>query len=620
MREAVSRAIGFTTSYYVALLELPGGCTALLIYSVRGQHGNGGIVMTNAPVLSDYQNEAIAAAMQYGRSGRKRALIVLPTGTGKTIIFCAMAATASKKVLVLAHREELLKQTLEKIHETDSSLTATLEQAGNRIDFKAKIIVASVQTLARSPLRLRSLHPQNFSLVIVDEAHHATARSYIDILSHFGLMPRFDTITAPDNMTKREWQQHASHLMVEWDSPGQEAPFLCGFTATPHRSDGKALGFIFDEIVYSKSMIEMMKDGWLIPIRGVRVGTEEDISKVKKRGGDYAVRELSAVVNTEDRNELAVHSYQRHADNRSTIVFAVDVEHAIEITRCFTENGLRAEYVVGARSRMARDREDIIAEFRSGELPILVNCQVLTEGFDNPRVSCIIMARPTSSSLLYTQMIGRGTRIAEGKKDLLVIDLVDMGKRTGLASVNTLFGLPPNIAPGNLMSTMDAYEEMSDLTMTDDMIENAVSLEDLQIRAKAFDPLAQAQLPPGMDSHYAWVRTGFGFALSIPGGPVLGIIENLLLQGELKIKRPGFASERLGTYSSAKVAMNIADDYAENNFKGKLDVIRTKAKWRRNKPSPKQLAAAQRAHIKVAEGMTSGDISDLLGVRYAGRR
>lgn len=555
--------------------------------------------------------------------GDKRYLLsdfTVTHNTGKTVIFCAMAARASKKVLVLAHREELLKQTLEKIHETDYSLKATLEQASNRMEPNSKVVVASVQTLARTPQRLHALHSQDFSLVILDEAHHATARSYIDILSHFGLMPRFDTIGISESTTKREWQSHASDLMKEWEKPDHTAPFLCGFTATPHRSDGRGLEWVFDEIVYSKSMIEMMREGWLIPIRGIRIGTEEDISGVKKSRGDYAIGELSAVVNTEDRNQLAVDSYKRHANGRSTIVFAVDVEHAMEITKCFRDAGLRSEYVVGARGRMERNREDIIKEFRAGGLKILVNCMVLTEGFDAPECSCIIMARPTYSSLLYTQMIGRGTRIAEGKKDLLVIDLVDMGKRTGLATVNTLFGLPPNIAPGNLLTTMDAYEDMSDMTMTDDMLENATSLDDLKVRAKAFDPLLQVQLPVGMSSRFSWVRTGFGYALSIPGGPQLGIVENLLMQGELKIKRPGFTSERLGTYSSARAAMVIADEYAENNFEGKMNVVRVGARWRRNKPSQKQLAAAVRAHIKITDAMTSGDVSDLLGARYAGRR
>ena len=577
------------------------------------------------PALRDYQHEAINAAAAYGHAGNKRALIVLPTGTGKTVIFCAMAAQASKKVLVLAHREELLKQTMEKMHEVDPSLSVSLEQANNRVDSKARVVVASVQTLARSPTRLQALCPSDYSLVILDEAHHATARSYIDILTHFGLMPDFSTIDATPGVTKkREWQSHARELMEEWIEPAPTAPFLCGFTATPHRSDGRGLEWVFDEIVYSRDMVDMMRAGWLARIRGIRVGTEEDISKVKKQGGDYAIGELSAVVNTRDRNQLAVDSYIEHASDRSAIVFAVDVEHAIEITEAFRGADLRAEYVVGSKGRMERDREDIIREFRSGELPILVNCMVLTEGFDAPECSCIIMARPTSSSLLYTQMIGRGTRIKPQTcefRDLLVIDLVDVGKKTGLATVNTLFGLPPSIAPGDLLNTMDAYEEIAkDANILIDMFNEAESLDDLVIRAKAFDPLARAQLPAGMSSEFSWVRTGFGFALSIPGGPQLGIVLNLLLQGELQIKRRGQRTERLGTYGSARQAMSVADDWARDNFAGRLSIVKKGARWRMNKPSQKQLAAAERAKINVADGMTSGDLSDLLGARYAGRR
>lgn len=578
--------------------------------------------MTSGFALRPYQKEAISHAAAYGRKGFKRALEVLPTGCGKTVIFCAMAKMAHKKVLVLAHREELLKQTVEKIHETDPSLTATLEQANNRMDSEAKVVVASVQTLARSPSRLQSLPSKDFSLVILDEAHHATARSYIDILTHFGLMPDFRSISTPEGMTKREWNQAAAELTADWPGPGANAPFLCGFTATPHRTDGQGLEAVFDEIVYEKDMIDMMREGWLCPVRGERVGTGEDISKVRKQGGDYAVGELSEAVNTEDRNQLAVEAYGEHAAGRSTIVFAVDVEHAIQLTTTFRESGYDAEYVIGAKGRMERDREDIIREFRNGELPILVNCLVLSEGFDAPECSCIIMARPTSSSLLYQQFIGRGMRPKKGEfSDLLVIDMVDVGRKAGATTINTLFGLPPNIAPGYLLSTLDAYEELAeDQMITDDMFDEAESLEDLEMKSKAFDPLAMARLPRGMVSDYSWVKTGFGFALSIPNGPQLGIVENLLGQGILKIKFKGRPPQQLGVFGGPLIAMETADSYVASNYQESINIIRKNARWRRDEPSQKQLDTCKKVGIEVKDGMTKGDVSILLDLRFNGKR
>src|SRR5437879_4287236 len=365
--------------------------------------------------LRDYQREALRAVRDAYIAGKRRVIVSLPTGTGKTVVFAHFPRVLNmkKRLLVLAHREELLLQARDKFRSIEPELKAEIEQAGTHAAADAKVVIASVPTLARNAARLSRLQPDQFSIVVVDEAHHAVAPSYRRIFDHFGL-----------------FESGASR-------------YLIGFTATPRRGDKQGLGEVFQEVCYARDIREMIADRYLCPIIGWRVNTDLSLDDVKLRHGDFIESQLARVVNTPLRNNLLVKAYRDFAPGRRAIVFCVDVAHAKDVHRVFAEAGIRAATVWGALSR--DQRRSTLAAFSAGEIDVVTNCNVLTEGFDEPRVDCVIMAPPTKSKLLYAQMLGRGTRLHPGKKDLVVIDVADNSRTHQLPGLHTLFNLPLNM-------------------------------------------------------------------------------------------------------------------------------------------------------------------------------
>ena len=369
-----------------------------------------GIPSSASPiVLRPYQKDALDALVAYKRKmterhpyGGKRALVAMATGTGKTVLFAQIPKLARKKTLILAHRDELIDQTIEKVLAANPSLIVGREQAEDRAGDHAQVVVASVQTLAVSGARLRALDPDDFSVIVYDEAHHALSDGSIRILQHFGLMPHGDDISwfDPDfsKLDEKERKIRLREYMAGF-APGINAPLLIGFTATPTRADGRGLEHIFDDIVYSMGIEDAIDQGWLSPIRGHRVNTKSDISDVPTQGGELVVSKLSGSVNNKDRNTLAVDNYCKHAFGRQAIVFCVDVQHTADMAAAFKARGILADMVIGAS--LKDDRRNIVSDYRAGKIQVLVNCAVALEGFDAPETSCIIMARPTKSSLLY---------------------------------------------------------------------------------------------------------------------------------------------------------------------------------------------------------------------------
>ena len=365
--------------------------------------------------LRPYQSEALTAVRDAYKAGKRRVIISLPTGTGKTVVFAHFPKVLNmkKRLLVLAHREELLLQAREKFRSVDPQLKTEIEQASARAGPEAKVVIASVPTLARNAARLARLQPDEFSIIVVDEAHHAVAPSYRRIFDHFGLF-----------------------------KPGVPR-YLIGFTATPRRGDKHGLGEVFEEVCYARDMREMIRDRYLCPLTGWRVDTDLSLDNVKVRHGDFVENQLARVVNTPVRNNLLVKAYRDFAAGRRAIVFCVDVAHAKDVHDAFSEHGIRAASVWGELSR--DERRDTLARFSAGEIDVVTNCNLLTEGFDEPRVDCVIMARPTRSKLLYAQMVGRGTRLHSDKKDLTVIDVADNSRTHQLPGLHSLFNLPMNM-------------------------------------------------------------------------------------------------------------------------------------------------------------------------------
>lgn len=571
--------------------------------------------------LRDYQVDCLDALTDCTTRGVKRMLVAMPTGSGKTVIFSQLPGRIKdgRRMLVIAHREELLDQAAEKILWANSELAVEIEQAERHASLIAQVVVASIQTLSVSPKRLAALDPRDFAIIIIDEAHHVPATTYLRLLHRFHLGPDPEQ----PGETKRQRQKAFKSFV-----PKTSAPTLIGFTATPNRTDNIGLGAVFDEIAYSRSMEEMMRAGWLCKIIGKRIQTLIDISGVKMSHGDFQEGQLSRIVGVKERNELAVKSYLGLAAGRSCLVFCVNVEHTENMARAFQEMGIAARYVVGSTPK--EERDSIINDYRAGRVPVLVNCMVLTEGFDAPGTSCIIMARPTKSQLLYEQMMGRGTRIAPGKDNLLVIDLVDAGAK-GVADVNTLFGLPPAL-DWTGADVLEAKDELDRLDMLDmipeEVLTNALTIEAVRQLARDFNPLGRTKMPLDLKHTLSWVKTNYGYGLSIVGGGQVKISLNLLGHATVHIKEssdPWFNQLiSVGVYPTVQMAIDNAERYVREKFPNVMHIMDRTAPWHVSKDlaTEKQVALLNKLQIRVPGGLTKGQASDLISqaLAHRGRR
>lgn len=425
--------------------------------------------------LRPYQKRALAKSKERLSAGVNRQLIALPTGTGKTCIFSALREHHgfTGKILVLVNREELAEQAKDKLQIWNPTLKVGVEMATHVSDNSDDIVVGSVPTLGRTnSARLAKFNPDEYSCVVCDEAHHSTADSYTRIFHHFGFMG------TPDKPHSR---------------------LLLGVTATPNRGDGEPLVKVYDEIVDQMPLLEAIEQGWLCDIRGMAIYTDTNISKVATRAGDFAVNDLADAVNNYRRNELAVRKWQEVASDRQTVVFAVDVAHAKALADVFTHKGIAACAIWADDP----DRAAKLSLFKQNKLPVLVNVGILTEGFDYWGVKCILLARPTQSGLLYTQMIGRGTRLQEGidnliearmagvsitKPDCLIIDMVDNSTRHRLQMLPTLFGLPHklNLKGERVTKTITKVNEVA-AAHPDLDLDQLESMDKLEGMIKALD-------------------------------------------------------------------------------------------------------------------------------------
>ena len=403
------------------------------------------------PVLRPYQREAVAAVLAARRAGTRRMVVCLPTGAGKTVIFSELARMARRQVLVLAHREELLQQARAKIG------AAAIERGAERAPVDAKVLVASIRSLHEERLA-RVLEGRDFGLIVYDECHHAAAEDNLRVLRKLGA---FDD---------------------DWTGT------LLGFTATTARGDGKGLDEVFERIVYTKTLPDLIRDGYLSRLRGYRIATHADLSRVSTTVSDFVEEELAEAVDIEERNALVARSIQELARDRRTIAFCVTVGHAMNLARSLNKVGVPAGIVHGAMKPDARAQA--LADFRAGKTQALTNVAVLTEGFDDPGVSCVAMARPTRSEGLYAQCVGRGTRLYPEKKDCLVLDFVDLSNLS-LCSLPSLFGAPRelDLAGGDAEDARRAWQRILFDHPGFELEAGALTLEEIQERASRFDPL-----------------------------------------------------------------------------------------------------------------------------------
>ena len=316
-------------------------------------------------------------------NGRPKTLLVCPTGTGKTVIFSEIVrriVAAGKRVLVLAHREELLNQAAEKIETLTGCMTALEKGTQTSLHSMAPITIASVQTLSRER-RLQAFDHDHFDAVIIDEAHHALSPTYRRIINHF------------------------------------QSKYL-GVTATPDRGDKKKLGEIFDSLAFEYSTITAINQGYLVPIIAKQIPLKIDISQVGRSGGDYAAGDSGHAIEPY-LSEIA-REVKPLSSDRKIVMFLPLIDTSRKMVKALQDIGIAAAEVNGESA----DRAEIIRDFERGKYSVLCNAMLLTEGWDCPAVDCIVVLRPTKIRSLYVQMVGRGTRPAEGKKDLLLLDFL----------------------------------------------------------------------------------------------------------------------------------------------------------------------------------------------------
>lgn len=341
--------------------------------------------------LRPYQEEAIRA-VENGWRDQQKQLLVLPTGTGKTIVFSQIAKdrTAAGRVLIMAHRDELIEQARDKYRSLTGDETAKEKAADSCLGSSLPVVVGSVQTL-QNDRRLERFSPDYFNTLIVDEAHHAMSDSYQKVLGHF---------------------------------PGAK---VLGVTATPDRGDRRSLGRYFDGLAYEYSLRQAVSDGYLCNLKALTVPISIDMSSVKVKVGDFEVNSIAETL--EPYLPKIARAISHYAKDRKVVVFLPLVSIAQEFMEILKNEGLDAREVNGN----SPDRKEILEWFdRAGAGSMLCNAMLLTEGWDCPSVDCVVVLRPTKIRSLYVQMIGRGTRPAPGKKDLLILDFLWMSQKHDL--------------------------------------------------------------------------------------------------------------------------------------------------------------------------------------------
>lgn len=377
--------------------------------------------------LRPYQKEAVNAVLNEWKNGRSKTLLVLPTGTGKTICFSKIAeqcAGKGERIMVLAHRWELLKQAKDKI-ETVTGICSAIEKAEmSALESNEAITVASMQTLTNDK-RLNSYSSDYFSTIIVDEAHHILSDGYQKIVNHF-----------------------------------PEAK-ICGVTATADRGDKKDLGKYFDSLAYEYTLPQAIREGYLVPIKALTVPLDIDITNVSVSQGDYQLGDLGHALDPyleQIADEMAV-----TCKGRRTVVFLPLIETSKKFRDLLIERGMQAEEVNG----MSDNRDQILKDFEEGKYNVLCNSMLLTEGWDCPPVDCIVVLRPTKVRSLYSQMVGRGTRLYPGKKDLLLLDFLWMTQKHDLCR-------PAVLMSNNEAVVKKATEKLADgqeTLLTDEFID-----------------------------------------------------------------------------------------------------------------------------------------------------
>lgn len=390
--------------------------------------------------LRPYQQEARSAVESEWDSGNTRTLLVLPTGCGKTIVFAKISEDRVRqgdRVLILAHRGELLDQAADKIKTATGLICSTEKAEQSCLDGAMRwyrVTVGSVQSLMRES-RLARFPQDYFSTIIIDEAHHAVSDSYQRVLQYF------------------------------------DGARVLGVTATPDRGDMRELGNVFDSLAYEYTLPRAIKEGYLSPIKAVTIPLKLDLSGVGVQSGDFKPGDLDSAL--DPYLWQIAEEMKKYCADRKTVVFLPLIKTSQKFRDILNDSGFRAAEVNGN----SEDRAEVLADFDAGKYNVLCNSMLLTEGWDCPSVDCVIVLRPTKVRSLYCQMVGRGTRLCEGKDHLLLLDFLWHTERHELCR------------PAHLICDNSEVAEK----MTEDLAEQAGCEMDIEEAAQTASDEVQAQ-------------------------------------------------------------------------------------------------------------------------------
>lgn len=517
--------------------------------------------------LRDYQQEALSTIHQRYEAGVRNQLIVLPTGTGKTVLFSATIQSWPGRALVLAHRDRLIQQAFEKVSKMIPLSDLGIVKAEQNRHY-APCVIASVQTLARAT---RLVKMPKFDIVIIDEAHRSAAKTYGRILSQV---------------------RHANTLLL-------------GVTATPDRSDGIGLDTVYDEIVYEMGLLDAIERGYLVDLRAIQIQLPVDFSGVHTKKNtegvnDYSLDEVASLMDASNWVECVTKGWRENAADRRTIAFVPRVRQAYALAEHMRAQGIAATAVDGSIDPGAQ--RAIVDRFERGGLQVLVNCDLFVEGADIPSIDCVMMCRPTKSRTIYSQAIGRGTRLspATGKTDCLILDMVGVTHRLDLCTAASLIGA----------ARVERGESLREAKKREDR-----EAEQLELELQKFEGPLQATEVDLFNRERERRRNGL-FEWQVDRAARQAV---MAIRGHrYEIWRPSpdgpyrFADMstfnglegQAGSWQEAQARVEAA---AKESLFGDKD-----APWRRKDATPKQLELLRKHKIPHRDGITTGEASDLL--------
>ena len=472
--------------------------------------------------LRPYQRAAADAVFGQWQSGVNKTLLVLPTGTGKTVVFASITENCVKngdRVLILAHRGELLQQAADKLLKFTGLRCAVEKAEESCLGSWYRVAVGSVQSLQR-PARLERFPTDYFDTIIIDEAHHCVSDGYLRVLDYFS------------------------------------GAKVLGVTATPDRGDMKNLGQVFDSLAYEYTLPAAIKDGYLCPIKALTIPLQLDISGVGVQSGDFKPGELGTAL--DPYLDQIADEMEHYCKNRKTVVFLPLVKTSQKFKDILNRHGFRAAEVNGD----SEDREQVLQDFEQDKYNVLCNSMLLTEGWDCPSVDCVIVLRPTKVRALYSQMVGRGTRLHPGKDHLLLLDFLWHTERLDLCHPADLVCEDREVAQkmteevndkGAAVDLLEAHQQAESDVVAQREESLAKTLAEMRTRKrKLVDPLQYAMSiqDPGLTSYVP----AFGWETESPSA-----------KQKAQLEKYGIFPDEIKT---AGEAQRILDRMAERRGKG----------------------------------------------------